>query len=412
MSIRQRLLRLRDSPRALAVTAAIVLLVYVVWISGPYLRSTVIRDAAITSWIASTRAPIAGLIEYAPHAAGDRIGSDGRIVLITNPRVSSAELVRAQAELDRAKADLAALTAQIDALEIIITGKVLAARTYAEAFSDDVAAEIANLHAQIEYHSAAMVLEQNEAARLASMRDSGASSQSEADAAEVAVIDRERALIAAETALRRAEQRLAAAQSGSFLGALDSGDTGDAQRSLDDTKILLEQARARMSLLQSEIATQTAVVEAVTIAYERARSATIPAPPGAMVWSLLIGAGAEVQAGAIIATWVNCEVLLVDAPISDLTAGLLIPGDPAEVTLEGETRVRQGTVLFTRGAAAALGHDDLAALAKGRDHSSGQAIIELAVDDADIAQCPIGRAAFVDFPRVGVIDMFIARLRL
>ncbi|MEX1109919.1 MAG: HlyD family efflux transporter periplasmic adaptor subunit [Dongiaceae bacterium] len=403
---------MHESPRAIAVIAAIVLLIYVVWISGPYLRSIVVRDAAVTTWIASARTPIAGSIEYAPHAAGERIGADGRIVLITNSRVSNAELVRAQAELDRANADLVALSAQMDALEIIIAERDLAARTYAKTFSDDVVAEIANLGAQIEYHRAAMVLEQNEAARLASMRDSGASSQSEADAAAVAVIDRERALVASETALQRAEQRLAAASSGSFLGALDSGDTGDAQRSLDDAKILLEQARAQMGRLRSEIASQAVIVEAVTTAHERARTATIHAPEGAMVWSLLIGAGAEVQPGAIIATWVNCEVLLVDAPISDLTAGLLSPGDPAEVTLEGEVRVREGTVLFTRGATATLGHDDLAALAKGRDHGSGQAIIELAVDDADIAQCPIGRAAFVDFPGVGIIDMFIARLRL
>jgi multidrug resistance efflux pump len=276
----------------------------------------------------------------------------------------------------------------------------------------DVAANIENHRSQIEYHRDAMALEIDEAARLANLRDSGASSQSQADAAQVAVIDRERRLIEAETALHRAEQRLAAARAGAFLSTVEGIDGGDAQRSLDDAKMALALANAGLAPLEAEIAALTAALESAIAVHERSSRATILAPEGAMVWSLLIGTGAEVQPGSVIATWVDCRVLLVDAPVSDLEAALLSPGALAHVTLEGDDRVRDGKVLFTRGAAATVASDDLAAIAKGRGPNTGQAIIELSPDEADVAECPIGRGAFVNFPGVGVIDLLAARLRL
>ncbi|MEX0809673.1 MAG: HlyD family efflux transporter periplasmic adaptor subunit [Dongiaceae bacterium] len=387
-------------------------MIYAVWISGPYLRSIVIRDAAVTTWITSARTPIAGLVEYAPHHAGERIGRDRRIAVVSNPRASPLDMLGIQTQLDRTAAELAALEARVNALKTIVAERTAAALAYAQAYSADVAADVANHRARITYHRDAMALEVTEADRLASMRDSGASSQSQADAAQVAVIDRKRVLLEAETNLLRAEQRLAAAAAGAFLGLADSGDGGDGQRSLDDAKMALEQAQAGLAPLQTEIAALTQAAEATRAVYERTSAATILAAEDAMVWSLIAGIGAEVQAGAVIATWVDCRVLLVDAPVSDLEVALLSPGAPAEVTFEGDDRVRDGTVLFTRGAAATLGGDDLAAVAKGRGPNTGQVIIELSPDEADIAACPIGRSAFVNFPGVGVIDMLAARLRL
>jgi hypothetical protein len=51
-------------------------------------------------------------------------------------------------------------------------------------------------------------------------------------------------------------------------------------------------------------------------------------------------------------------------------------------------------------------------LAKGRYPGVGQALITLDPSTADIAACPIGQAAHVDFPGVGLLDVLRARLRL
>ena len=43
--------RLTESPRLVAGFGLVALLAYVLWIGGPYLRSIIVRDAAVTTWI-------------------------------------------------------------------------------------------------------------------------------------------------------------------------------------------------------------------------------------------------------------------------------------------------------------------------------------------------------------------------
>ena len=116
--------------------------------------------------------------------------------------------------------------------------------------------------------------------------------------------------------------------------------------------------------------------------------------------------------GSPIAEWLDCSVMLVDVPVSDIEVALLRPEMAAEVVLEGEQQPRQATILLTRGSAGTLGSDDLAALAKGRSAAKGQVLLRLEPTPEDIATCPIGLSAFVDFPEIDVTDMLRARLRL
>jgi hypothetical protein len=110
-------------------------------------------------------------------------------------------------------------------------------------------------------------------------------------------------------------------------------------------------------------------------------------------------------------SWINCSIMLVDVPVSDVEPALLRKDAPARVVIEGERRIRDGTVFITRGAAATIGAADLAALAKGRQPGTGQVLVKLEPSPADVEACPIGAAAFVDFPEIGIVDMLRARLR-
>jgi hypothetical protein len=126
---------------------------------------------------------------------------------------------------------------------------------------------------------------------------------------------------------------------------------------------------------------------------------------------MLAGAGAAVEVGTPVAEWLDCAVVLVDVPVSDVEVGLLRKGMSADVVLEGETEVRKGTILMTRGAASILGRADLAAIAKGHGEGRGQVILSLEPTPEDAQDCPIGVAAWVDFPDIDVIDELRARLR-
>ena len=117
--------------------------------------------------------------------------------------------------------------------------------------------------------------------------------------------------------------------------------------------------------------------------------------------------------GSPIAEWLDCSVMLVDVPASDIEVALLRPGMEAEVVLEGEHQPRQATILLTRGSAGTLGFDTLAALAKGRSAGRGQVLLRLEPTAEDIRPtCPVGLSAFVEFPQVDPIDILRARLRL
>src|SRR5258707_13736981 len=74
------------------------LLLYIGWIGGPYLRSVIVRDAALTTWINFTPAPISGIIEGEPHYPGQRGGPAGGICGIQGPRAAATTLAKGAAD--------------------------------------------------------------------------------------------------------------------------------------------------------------------------------------------------------------------------------------------------------------------------------------------------------------------------
>lgn len=394
----------------MALVALVVLLVYLGWMAAPYLRSVVARDAAVTSWITVAHSPIAGRITE-PLLAGNRVAADGHIAIVINDRADPMPLARAEVDRARAAAERDGLVAEVAALEALFADRQQATDVFRDTFRRNLVDEIDALRASISSIESALQHERSEAERQERMMQGGASSQTEADLARVRAIDREDQLNGTRAALSRAERRLAALDGGAFL-LFDESDAGDAQRALDETAIALAAARTELAAAEASLRMLDDAVAMARQQFELARVAVVSAPAGAIVWSQIAGPNTEISAGAPIATWVDCSLLLVDVPISDLEASLLVPGAPAELAIEGQTGMRSGEVLFTRGAAATLSHDDLAAVAKGRTPGIGQAIVKIEPVEGDAQNCPIGRAAFVNFPGVGVIDMIAARLRL
>ena len=173
-------------------------------------------------------------------------------------------------------------------------------------------------------------------------------------------------------------------------------------------------ARATMELADARVEAENAeeILASVKSAYEAARFQPLKAPPDSYVWSLIAGPGDFVRAGAPVATWVDCSFMLVDVPVSDVEIALLRTDAPARIVIEVDRKVRDGKVYLTRGSAATIGADDLAALAKGRHPGVGQVLVQFEPSGADIWECPIGAAAYVDFPAIGILDVLRARLRL
>jgi multidrug resistance efflux pump len=397
--------------RGLGLIGLVGLLAYIAWMGGPYLRSVILRDAAVTSWINPTTSPIAGYV--GPHLlyAGDRVGADGVIAVIADPFADRSALARAEADLDRAQERRQALEQLVAVRESTVTARLALAKDYAEAFKHDLDLRITATTASLSLTKQRLGLERLQATRLAQLAASGHGSLAAADAETQQVAELEKTMATLQSDFDRSTHRRSMAEEGTFL--LDDGtDAAVGARNLDEARLALNQAKLDLALAKVDVELARKILVAARSAYDKALSASVSAPSGALVWSLIIAPGSAVQPGSPVASWIDCSVLMVDAPISDVELSLLPKGAKADVVFEGETKMRRGTVILTRGAAATVGRADLAAIAKGREAGVGQALIKLDASPADIAACPIGQAAYVDFPDIGVIDVLRARLRL
>ena len=391
------------SRRAVALLGLGGLLAYTIWMAWPYLHAIVVRDAAVTSWLGVTTAPIAGYTTAVLYPS-DRAGADGRIATITDNRADSAESARALAEVANARARVASQAAVIVATQRALDQRDAHASEFASTFSRDLNAAVAGANQSLTALKEQIELARAEVTRTEALLKAGSSSQAALDTANANLANLRRQAADTQAMLDRADTRLKAADRGVFL--LEDGTDGNtAFQNLADARLRLVQARETLTQLRVE-------QEAAEQVLAKARSLDIIAPPGAMVWSLISSPGAPVQPGSPIATWVDCKIMLVDTPISDVEAALLDKGAVAHVVLEGERTVRNGTVLLTRGSAGTLGSHDLAAIAKGRRPGVAQALVKLEPTAQDIEKCAIGHAAYVDFPDIGILDLLRARLRL
>jgi multidrug resistance efflux pump len=387
-----------------------ILLAYVAWMIGPYLRSVVVRDAAVTTWVHVANAPIYGRVDQKLPALGSAVGTDGVILRIHNERVDRTGVEGADAEIARAEAAVAELTARVAALRALDAERQDLTRRYSDALTRWLAIEVAGAERELAFINERLGLVRGTAERKDALARKGNTPRSEADEAQAEVAALELQRVEQEKRIERARLRQDHANRGVFL-AEDGTDPDWAFRSRDAVRLELARTEGLLADAQAVLAKARVTAAAEQADFAQASEGTVEAPPGSRIWSLIVGAGAAVDVGAPVAQWIDCSVLLVDVPVADVQLALLQAGMPAEVVFEGESTARAGQVLLTRGAAATLGATDLAAVAKGRSAGIGQVILSL--EPASAAEgCAVGRAAFVDFPDVGMIDVVRSRLRL
>jgi len=392
-------------------SAALVLAASAGWFLAPYLTSVLFRDAAVTTWINVATSPIHGNLDGPPPAVGERLGADGRIATVRNWQADPSEMERAAAEVARAEADVAELQAYLARIQDLDAQWQARTTDYADTFKKNLEIEVDGARQELTFVAERLALERAVAERKQALARQGNTSQTDADDALADVMELERMRAELEKTIAHAEERRQAADRGVFL-ASDGRSPEWAFQSEDRVRLELAQATRALADARAVLAEARSSAAAAREAFELISASPIVAPTGSLVWSVLAGAGAAVDVGTPVAEWIDCDLILVDVPASDVEVGLLRKGMLADVVLEGETQVRQGSVLLTRGAASVLGRADLAAVAKGHGDGRGQVILRLEPTLEDAENCPIGVAAWVDFPEIDFIDELRARLRL
>jgi multidrug resistance efflux pump len=283
-------------------------------------------------------------------------------------------------------------------------------RLYAAHLRRELDVEIAAREARIVVLEVKGMVAAALAERTKNVSDSGYRSRDYHDDALLRVAEAKAELAAERMAFDQAKLRRAAIDEGVFY----SGDGSGPNWAYEQQQQAKTEIKRAQNLLQAaQLAEQEAerLLDATKETFRLQSRAAVTAPGGATIQSIIVGAGATVQAGDPLATWINCDDLYVDAPVSDAALALISIGSEAELIIEGEGKWRQARVAVIRGAAATIGAADLAAVAKGR-HGDGQVLLKLESGYKDFGSCPVGRAAYVHFPTAGIFAVVLARLGL
>ena len=124
-------------------------LAYVAWMLGPYLRSIVVRDAAVTSWLNVATSPIDGRLEIKPQSVDGVVGSDGLIVVVRNDILSRKSLTEAQIRVDHASARVKEFRAFLDEIIQLDKDRAELKSHYADAFRAELDEKISGMGREI-----------------------------------------------------------------------------------------------------------------------------------------------------------------------------------------------------------------------------------------------------------------------
>jgi biotin carboxyl carrier protein len=396
--------------RSLRAAAIGALLIYVVIMLWPYLAATLVRDAAVTAWTNLATAPIRGRVQSKLPLVGTTVRESGIVFELVNEQHDSGEVLRAEAQLAATRARVTAAVDYLEGVREIDNDRRDLRRLYAAHLRRELDVEIAAREARIVVLEVKGMVAAALAERTKNVSDSGYRSRDYHDDALLRVAEVKAELAAERMAFDQAKLRRAAIDEGVFYSSDGSGPNWAYEQ---QQQAKTEIKRAQNLLQAAQLAEQEAerLLDATKETFRLQSRAAVTAPGGATIQSIIVGAGATVQAGDPLATWINCDDLYVDAPVSDAALALISIGSEAELIIEGEGKWRQARVAVIRGAAATIGAADLAAVAKGR-HGDGQVLLKLESGYKDFGSCPVGRAAYVHFPTAGIFAVVLARLGL
>ena len=401
----------KRSGRWIYLVGILAFLAYAGWIMGPYLRSIIVRDATVTTWLNWSAAPIEGIVTWQPVGVDRKVGADGMIARIENPHLSRHSVEEHENRIELARARVRELEVFLEEIKALDQERAELKSHYADTFRNQLDAEIASLERKIKVYSNRLELMRKIAARKDTLAGKGLVSDIVADEDAIRVSNLEFDLAELHERLDQSRVRRAAADEGVFI-ALDGEDPPWVRGSRMELKLEKKRTRLELQQAQAELKQAQVDMEAALGDFARLSEATLRVPPGSIVWSEPVAEGATVVIGQAVAAWLDCSALMIDVPVADAEASLISPGMEAEVILEGDSEVRKANVRVTRGSASTLGGGDLAAVAKGRRDGVAQVLLDFSHEADSFEECPVGRAAYVDFLDIGLIEVIRARLRL
>jgi multidrug resistance efflux pump len=257
------------------------------------------------------------------------------IVTVRNRHNDPSAAEEAAAEVARAATMVEELRHYVDALRQLDAEWQARTASHAAAFKENLEVTLTSARLELEQVEQRLTVAHAALDRLQRLAARGNASVAAADVARAAVAELEQQRVERERTIAELEVRHAAAQKGVFMTG-DGTDPDWDDRSRDELRRDIARGVAELAEAEAMLANARHVAASEASALERTSVGAVTAPPGSLIWSVIVGAGAAVDVGSPIAEWLDCSVMLVDMPASDIEVALVRPGMAAEVVLEGE----------------------------------------------------------------------------
>ncbi len=381
--------------RMLKTVAGLAILLTVGWMPMQRLFQVSSVEAVVNAQVVTIRAPIGGII--AEGLEGLRVGSTipagWELATVANARADHNAIERASEELGAAREEQDALAARIARLAELRAGIGKRVETFRIDRKNRVAAQIAEVDAQLTGAEAVLARAEAEFERQSSLATKGT-------AAKAARENAKRDLDVAAAELDQAKARKAAlaveaealAQSRFFGDGYDD-EPRSAQR-LDDiaeTMASLEADKARQDARVARL--QEGLTREQSL-FELASNATLTAPTAGQVWELFTAPGEQVVAGQPLISVLDCSKLLVTAAVTEAVYNTLSVGMPASFTFRDGARALPGKVVQLSGVSSAA--SNFAILPSALTKEAYRALVAVEGMQQE-GSCPVGRTGRVIF---------------
>jgi multidrug resistance efflux pump len=381
--------------RSLKTIAGLAILLTVGWMPMQRLFQVSSVEAVVNAQIVTIRAPIGGVI--ADGLEGLRVGSTipagWELATVANARADRDAVERATEELGAAREEQDALASRIARLAELRAGISKRVETFRIDRKNRVAAQIAEVDAEITGAEAVLSRVRAEFQRQSSLTASGTGARTARENAK-------RDLDVATAVMNQAKARKAAlaveaealAQSRFFGNGYDD-EPRSAQR-LDDIAETMASLEADKARLDARV---TRLQEGLTrekSQFELASNATLKAPTAGQVWELFTAPGEQVVAGQPLISVLDCSKLLVTAAVTEAVYNALSVGMPASFTFRDGARALPGKVVQLSGVSSAA--SNFAILPSALTKEAYRALVTVEGMQQE-GSCPVGRTGRVVF---------------
>jgi multidrug resistance efflux pump len=379
----------------------------------PHLRGLVSRNAVMTTFVFTARAPISGRLVTAPSTPGQLITSGSAVAVVENERVDDSRSIELRTRKEVITEDIARLTDQQRLLGKLAADYAAVLAEYRTALARDTEARIAVLSAEVRASEATLLERQRHLERTRRLVASQSVSQAVLDDAVASHETLRESINAKNAELERLRQMRRQLADNLFL--VDAPDGAlqiqnfllELQLRQADLAKALSDARADLNAVELRLQHEEAQVS-------RLREASIDVPDGVRVWRVNAAAGQFIDAGAPLFSFIDCRSLFLDIRVDDTVLAMIGRDHPVRFRLFGSSGFAHARVESARGSAAVIGRDELATVVD-RGARSGQVLAR--VDDAAASGhgadfCGIGRTAYAELRGIGLYQQFLRRLNL